>query len=171
MGLYHPSAFFVKVDPAPIPCPPHWGSRASTEERSRKCHPKHCCGVLCVRNPWSQPSSSGMLPHTWLKDQHWPSQKNFFPRELPNPANPEGQGEKGSKMETWKEVPLPSLKGQNLKAGSFFLIVCLMLNNQLALPWCYNCLLFTEMWWPHNKPSFMIISSLLLSGGAERTLI
>lgn len=28
------------------------------------------------------------------------------------------RGEKGSKMETWKEVPLPALKGQNLKARS-----------------------------------------------------
>lgn len=118
MGLYHPSALFGKVDPALSCCPSHWGSRGITEEKL-KMPLQALQWMLCVRNPWSQASRSGILPHTGPKGQHWPSQRKF-PHKFPNPANPERQGGKGSKMETWKEVPLPSLKGQNLKVRSFF---------------------------------------------------
>lgn len=156
MGLHHPSASFVEN--AQFLVLATEGAEQSQEKELKM--PLQALGSG-IHDP--NPPAQECCPTL--------GQKNFCPHEFPNPANPERWG-KGSQMETWKEIPLPSLEGQSLKARSlFFKIVCLMLNNQFALHWCYNCLLFTEMWWPHNKPSFIVISSLLLWGGGERTPI
>lgn len=133
--------------------------QSNHRKRSWKCLSKH----------WGQES---MIPTLQLRNAAPHSAKRTSVLMNSQTLLIQKDGGKGSQMETWKEIPLPSLKGQSLKARSlFFKIVCLMLNNQFALHWCYNCLLFTEMWWPHNKPSFIVISSLLLWGGGERTPI
>lgn len=69
-----------------------------------------CCWALCIRKPWPESSSSGMLPHTWPKGHGWLSQNNFSPHEFSNPANPDRVGRNGTKIKIWRKLPPPCAK-------------------------------------------------------------
>lgn len=108
-----------QIDPDLIYCPSHkhfslshWGSSKPLQRNgaAENAFTQHCCWVLCVRKPWPEPSSSGMLPHSRPKGQGWLSQNNFFPMNSQTLLNPERVGGKGPKLETWKDNPPPPLK-------------------------------------------------------------
>lgn len=114
-----PSLSLLKADPDLSHCPSHkhfslyhWGSSKSLQRNGagENAFTQHCCWVLCIRKPWPEPSSSGMLPHTWPKGQGWLSQNNFFLMNSQTLLIQKEGGGKGSKIETWKEVPPPPLK-------------------------------------------------------------
>lgn len=115
-------------------CSSHWGSSKPLQrnEAAENAFGQCCCRVLCIRKPWPESSSSGMLPHTWPKGHGWLSQNNFSPHEFSNPANPDRGGRNGTKIKIWKKVP-PSCAKQRARLKKIeaftFLIVCLILNT------------------------------------------
>lgn len=127
IGLYHPSAFFVKggscSNSLTFPLREqshHRGKEAENASRSTAVE----CFVSGIHDP--NPSVQECCPTLGQKASTDRAKITSFLMNSQTLLIQKDWGGKGSKTETWKEVPSPPLKGQNLKATDFFFLNCLL---------------------------------------------